>query len=832
MKNAILTIVIFITSSLTVKAQLDTVNYDHWFLELESSEISLDSTNTVEIDIKIKFFDTTYWNHFIQLVHEVYEYDRTWQGVQFKMNTDWWVDGSSSSPTPGFYMPGDSFNLSLSFSYNSDYIPFSYRALKFEVLHQSDTSLAERLKAFIYFTPYNTLEIWNYDDFLDLKRSWESPEDGLLTEYRDTIHPDSIPESNLTDEDFMNDSFQYQYFSLPGLAYSILMKNIPDIDSNTIMNGAIKFKSDGCGPNKKRFKGEITGFVKAWIDTNSDGVFSEVPISGVAVSLYDRDYGWNIDDYLGSGYTDLNGLFEIDVDVCQNFQGVNQPEGDDLELYIEVLSHHHNPDIKVRNRIGATIRGTAGRSNPFIWTHNNGNDRDELIGTFYPGKDNTKLHLLNYAYRAMKFCNESIEDLNLGSSGKELVIMRNPFNRGGQIWHNIGSFMLPGPVSSQIISGSMSASSFFGPLAILPVGIVLNMLFTSKDGIYRDFENDENENIAYHEFGHYLMWHLQNKSFNFQLPFNDHSLEFNSGQEKLAWTEGWAEGFAQIMDIFTRSLDNEAGADFNPWYNYENRRINSKAPQIFDRLVRRGSTQALEITVTHGLVSEMNIAAMLVDLFDGPANPNIISATQTYDDAGFWRSSLKDEVSLSLQQICQPLIDNGPVNPINYPFISQDVIQNVYEYAHSLIKNASCEHKPELKEVFTENFISDFESTQGELVNSDDISQTTDVTFPTFVRKKTLLLFDKNVTCEDLEVDVTHLPDNTFFNYLSEHSTFTMSDKLVVNGGELTVNNNWVSPSPQNISLLVCNGLLSIEDDGIFQVGDAVNSGTAHVTIG
>lgn len=63
MKNAILTTVIFVISSLTVKAQLDTVNYDHWFLELESSEISLDSTNTIEIDIKVKFFDTTYPGH-------------------------------------------------------------------------------------------------------------------------------------------------------------------------------------------------------------------------------------------------------------------------------------------------------------------------------------------------------------------------------------------------------------------------------------------------------------------------------------------------------------------------------------------------------------------------------------------------------------------------------------------------------------------------------------------------------------------------------------------------------------------------------------------------
>jgi hypothetical protein len=47
MKNIILTIIIFICSSHFAKAQLDTVNYNHWYLELKSYEVSLDSTNMV-----------------------------------------------------------------------------------------------------------------------------------------------------------------------------------------------------------------------------------------------------------------------------------------------------------------------------------------------------------------------------------------------------------------------------------------------------------------------------------------------------------------------------------------------------------------------------------------------------------------------------------------------------------------------------------------------------------------------------------------------------------------------------------------------------------------
>ncbi len=224
MKKSIL-FSLLLTIAVVGKAQLDSAAFTgSYILKIKSQEATLSSSNSATVDAQIIFYDTTYWDYTVKLEHEVYGYDRPWQGVLTKTSTDWWSSGSITAPTEGFYYAGDTLNISMNFSYNPNFLPYSFRSLKFNV-ESAAGELVSLEKAFIYFTPYNTLETWNYDDFLDLKRTWDSPEDGLLTTYRASyIHPDSIPQSNLTDEDFANDSFEYQYFSLPGLGYSVYGK--------------------------------------------------------------------------------------------------------------------------------------------------------------------------------------------------------------------------------------------------------------------------------------------------------------------------------------------------------------------------------------------------------------------------------------------------------------------------------------------------------------------------------------------------------------------------------------------------------------------------------
>lgn len=202
---------------LNTYGQLDTAEYENWYFSVKSTESTMDSTNCSSIQATIHFFDTSYWGYALDLSHEVYGYDQSWQNSLQKQQTDWWQSGSTVSPTTGFYYPGDSINVQLSFCYNTANLPFSYRGLIIDLVDSSSDASMRIDKAFVYFTPYNTVEVWNYDDFLNLKRDWDSPEDGLQTGSRQYIHPDSIPISNLSDLEFVNDSFLIQYLSISGL---------------------------------------------------------------------------------------------------------------------------------------------------------------------------------------------------------------------------------------------------------------------------------------------------------------------------------------------------------------------------------------------------------------------------------------------------------------------------------------------------------------------------------------------------------------------------------------------------------------------------------------
>jgi hypothetical protein len=160
MKKSIF-IITALCSHILAVAQLDTASFnDNFNIKISSQETNLSSSNTASISFTIQFYDTTYWNYKIELEHQVYEYDKPWQGVLNKTSTDWWQGGNSSTPTSGFYYPGDSFTLSLSFNYDPNYLPYSYRALRIEVQNNTNELIALE-RPMVYFTPYNTLEVWD-----------------------------------------------------------------------------------------------------------------------------------------------------------------------------------------------------------------------------------------------------------------------------------------------------------------------------------------------------------------------------------------------------------------------------------------------------------------------------------------------------------------------------------------------------------------------------------------------------------------------------------------------------------------------------------------------
>ncbi|MCC6720898.1 MAG: T9SS type A sorting domain-containing protein [Bacteroidia bacterium] len=807
-----------------------------WNVTIPSQEITLDNSYTISLSYKLKFTDTAFFDYTIGLTKASYYYEVATQNSG--STGSWLVSSTTNKPDTGLYFPTDSIEGYVQFTYNHDLLPYSFRNIYLQIRDSVGDLISQKM-VYVYFTTYGTIEVWNEYDFEILKRSWDSPEQGLLTNLRVFIDRDSIPQSDVSDEDFNNDSVLKHYISIEGLPYRIPMMNITDMDSSECIGNSQLHKRDGCGVNKQKWIGTISGNVVAFMNRDNNLPDADMVITGIRVEIWDQDWGWNRDDFLNAGYTDNQGNFSIGINTCQNFQGINQPESGELELYVVIQSVTQNETIKVRNRLGKTLESVIGRGGNWIWQYNNGEESPLNLGTLRPDKTDCKPHLLHFANQCRQFVHTNVPNL---FNGNPLHIMRKPIG-----FTDGSNFMLPGPVSNALMIGSIgvSAATIFinyqiGLAAAALTSSYFLTNFSRKDAIYRDFSQDDAENTAYHEFGHYTMWHLQDKSFNMQLPFKDHGLWFNSANVKLAWSEGWAEGFAQIMDIATRGYDGEAGFE-GRGIDYENRLWGTQTPEEITQRVKRNRNNPaqFENTVSTGMASEMNIACALVDLFDGETTPN--TTAPEWNDAGVWDAGQTDGVSLTFAQICQPLLNNKG----NF-WISSNVLQDIEEYANELVKISDCSQRSQIRNVFTQNRIPSIANPLSQFINSDVIKREETITFPTYkpVDKSFADLFFKGDESVSKDLDVTQITnDDGFFNIRGiTPDYFDLNDNLNLNNGTLFLNNSQVvsgfrddpflDPQPSNnITANVCAETINVHNAGVLEIGDVVGTDKATMIV-
>jgi hypothetical protein len=260
-------------------------------------------------------------------------------------------NGWNVSLTPnlagGVYEKGDSINVIVTVQYPVESIPFYSQTI--QILNYAD-SAAESFEIYtiakVFFTPYNTIEIWNMEDFSNLPRRWYT-EDNAPFRQRLPISKNSIPVSNINIEvpvawydasrnweDDNLDDFREVY--IPGLAYSVLMKPIPDdsiayyhsfgdgVDSAYTTDD---MRERGC--LGKWFSGTVSGKIEASI-TNDIGQEKTISLAGIKIRLKENDfYGW---EEFESTYTNEDGEFIISYDECQLM------EGNYVELAIEVVA--------------------------------------------------------------------------------------------------------------------------------------------------------------------------------------------------------------------------------------------------------------------------------------------------------------------------------------------------------------------------------------------------------------------------------------------------------------------------------------------------------------
>ena len=221
----------------------------------------------------------------------------------------------------------------------------------------------------------------------------------------------------------------------------------------------------------------------------------------------------------------------------------------------------------------------------------------------------------------------------------------------------------------------------------LVTGVNLNSVFFTPT-IYMGYTGTAGENLLYHEFGHFVMWHLNNKKWTDVKTgsFSQHDGDDESNI-RIAWNEGWADAFSLMVDARYRNIDEEFhffGGD------YENRVLDD----IGD--------------INFGVGSEFFIACALYDLWDGPikltGEPadqyNDVNANPPLEDPNRWRNGEFDDVELSFTEIANAIrygtIDETYSNDVN-------VVSSVQSFFYNLIRNKSCEEAKKIKKEFDQN---------------------------------------------------------------------------------------------------------------------------------
>jgi hypothetical protein len=274
-----------------------------------------------------------------------------------------WSMNNLTMSAIGEHYTGDSIVIILEIMVpDSNNLPFYKQHLAFHIITDTAESNIEKkvLGCEVYFTPYNTIEIWNMEDFANLKRDWLDPV--YPAPIRQYINKDSIPVSDIEDfsmydrdsmnliEDWWIDNFRT--IEVEGLAYKILISPVP-YDSLEYYD-TLPESPDSVDAHKswlQIFTGTITGRVLAPAEGGLTVNDTLIGLSGIYIELYDKDYITKTSDYytrLGKAYTDADGYYSISYSVLQS------GEGDYLELHARIYAKTSSTYF-IRAKGGGTV---------------------------------------------------------------------------------------------------------------------------------------------------------------------------------------------------------------------------------------------------------------------------------------------------------------------------------------------------------------------------------------------------------------------------------------------------------------------------------------------
>lgn len=655
------------------------------------------------------------------------------------------------------------------------------------------------------------------------------------------------------------------------------------------------------------FSGQVEGNVFTMVnvhefDINGNPVLPSAPnvqlfIVGMKVELLKKDAF--ADTVIAEGVTGELGAFHLEFATTDS--------ASKIELYLKFIAENgdasinEDPSIRVLKKLATskvTRSETFRKSNPIIAQA--GIRVSENFDAIELDNEETKPQLLHWANRSKQLVeSESSFSFPAGQDGR-LDILAMPL--GAQT-----SFFFPGGFQTELIaflidlhSASTTAVAAIFPelgLILAQVGVLVdtaittyvNTQFSDQDAIYISDNGQLNENTIYHEFGHFLMWHLQDESWLNPLDasFSRHFEFANAPNSKLAWTEGFPNGFSMIVDSWSRLDDGEYGFDGIDEYEDRSLRTLEDSLRIID-CTTGGSTCNGQV-LSHGYVSEWYVGTTLYDLWDGAENLQLIAPPVTpeeHEDPVVDNSvtppvtTINDQVGLSFADIIQPLRNNQGTGGFHHLLNNQEqfLINDFVQYHEELLaltfplipgKNEKCRLGREITDLFHYNGIRNLHNSldtakfpdllSADFLNTDILYFDRDVETEFYILDNNQTFVRESTVFQPFSVDVTELVDsNDSFNYSSTAANDfngVLSDDLRVSGtvtagsavlsfnnsgfyGWQSVSNNYNMPLSAipvfedefNVSL--CGGMtLEINDGGSVVVGDAITTHSSQVTL-
>jgi len=556
------------------------LNYVPKIVSYEDTVLS----GTMSIQLVIKFNDTTDFRNDFEIVIQDNFFEQIPPSLQ----------GDTDIVT---YYPGDSIIVDFNFAYDTASISFYPKTIEFVCI--SDT-ITRSATAVFYFTPFNTLEVWDVLDFNSLKRIWllekEEPET------RQYISKNSIPVSNVPDSSFFGSvNEDYSIVFIEGLAYGIpmIIEDTNSICESNFLRQSYSFTIE----NTRIFSWHNNQQI--WLKNATVEIYRKRSLLPALKLLECKtdDEGYFIYNSNRTFEVEYSSSSGGEIDVYFKVKLID-PEGN---IIVKDLNVFIAPFIVSNIALTQVIKEKVGQIPPnkmigdIIAVEN-----DETIswgelemGSFRGGK------VFTWLQWAREFTNQELEDINSWLSKPVEVLLNWPH--------------------------SMAPHLYYESLLLLESRVV------------------EDEGTVFHEFGHSVMYELYGLPVStllndLNLVWGYHSHKVNNKHPKMTVSEGFATGYALIMNEMTMHVTDHTSITENAHNGFQNIDYGTTFPQL-----------------DHPCLAESVFACIIHDLWDGPNNygkysheldPYLSNVT----DQGF------DNFEFPFSLILKPLIDHPNIN--------------------------------------------------------------------------------------------------------------------------------------------------------------------------